>query len=354
MIIIDGAFGEGGGQIVRSALSLSMLTGQAVRIEAIRAGRSKSGLQAQHLTAVRAAAVVCRASLRGDALGSMTLEFVPQTCEISQDYDFDVAEARHGSSAGSVTLVFQTVFLPLALVGGPSRLIIHGGTHVPWSPPVPYLRHVFLPAVWQMGLRAEVTLNRYGWYPAGGGEAEFKISTTSQSPLSTLQLTQRGELRKVWGVAAVSNLPSHIAQRMASRAANILKAGGLRPDKLEAAHVEATGPGVGIFIFAEYEHIAAGFCAYGRKGLPAEKVAEEACDELLAHHHSGAAVDPHLADQLMLPAALARAPSQWTTSRVTRHLLTNAWVARQFVECKIDITGEEGLPGRVIVTPAGE
>jgi RNA 3'-terminal phosphate cyclase (ATP) len=379
MITIDGSYGEGGGQIVRSALALAALSGQELRIEAIRTGRQKPGLQAQHLTAVRAAAAVCGAELRGDALGSMALEFHPGGQPRAGEYLFDVAQARQGGSAGSATLVFQTVFLPLALSGGASHLVIRGGTHVPWSPPLPYLRHVFLPTVWRLGLRAEATLKRYGWYPAGGGEAEYQIANSksanqqisksanqqiskSQTPalgtagasvansdaqVSSFDLTERGELKQVHGLAAVSNLPSHIAQRMANRAANVLKAAHVEPVKVEAAHVEATGPGVGIFLFAEYQHSAAGFCAYGRKGLPAEKVADEACQALLAYHQSEAAADPHLADQLILATAMTASAARWTTSCVTQHLLTNAWVTQQFVPCHIQVTGSLGQAGDV-------
>ncbi|MBN1888082.1 MAG: RNA 3'-terminal phosphate cyclase [Thermoflexales bacterium] len=363
MITIDGSYGEGGGQIIRSALALAALTGQELRIEAIRAGRQKPGLQAQHLTAVRAAAAVCGAELRGDALGSLTLEFHPGGPPQAGEYLFDVAQARQGGSAGSATLVFQTVFLPLALSGEASSLTIRGGTHVPWSPPLPYLRHVFLPMVWRLGLRAEATLKRYGWYPAGGGEAEFRVSgsklqvsasgaqgSDAQSRIAGFDLTERGELKQVQGVAAVSNLPSHIAQRMANRAVNVLKATKVEPVKVEAAHVEADGPGVGIFLFAEYQHGVAGFCAYGRKGLPAEKVADEACQALLAHHQSGAATDPHLADQLILAAVLTAGAAHWTTSCITQHLLTNAWVTQQFIPCHIQVTGGEGQPGDVRLT----
>lgn len=355
MIVIDGSYGEGGGQIVRSALTLAALTGQAVRIEAIRAGRDKPGLQAQHLTAVRATAAICNATVRGDALGSMTLEFIPGGPPQPGEYLFDVAEARQGASAGSVGLVFQTVFLPLALSGGPSRLVIKGGTHVPWSPPLPYIQHVFLPTVWRMGLRAQATLKRHGWYPAGGGEAEFQIADFKHPVLET-QLTQRGDLKKIWGIAAVSNLPSHIAQRMANRAINLLKAANTQCPLLniQPTHVEATGPGVGIFLFADYEHMVGGFCAYGRPGLPAEKVAEQVCHALLAHHQSSGAVDPHLADQLILPAAGLTRSACWTTSCVTKHLLTNVWVAQQFINCTIEIRGQPGQTGEIRVTANDE
>jgi RNA 3'-terminal phosphate cyclase (ATP) len=353
MITIDGSYGEGGGQVLRTSLALAAITGKPLHVYNIRAGRPKPGLQAQHLTSVRAAAEICGAQVEGDQLNSQSLVFRPQYPPQAGEYVFDVTEARRGGSAGATTLVLQTVLLPLALaasdVGGESCLTLRGGTHAPFSPPFPYIRHVFLPTLWKMGLRAEVELNRYGWYPAGGGEMTVKIRANGK--LAPIVLTERGELRKVWGTAAVSNLPSHIAQRMANRTVNVLKDAGITP-RIEAAHVEATGPGVGIFLFAEYEHSVAGFSAYGRKGLPSEQVADMACDDLLAYHRSTAAADPHLADQLVLPAVLAaaRGPSCWTTGRVTQHLLTNVWVAGQFLDVSTQITGQEGEPGEVAIS----
>jgi RNA 3'-terminal phosphate cyclase (ATP) len=201
-----------------------------------------------------------------------------------------------------------------------------------------------------MGVHAQVELQRYGWYPAGGGELQARIQA-QPGRLASITLTKRGELCKLWGIAAVSNLPSHIAQRMASRAGNVLKDLNVQ-SRIEAVHVEATGPGAGVFLFAEYEHSRGGFTAYGRKGLPSEQVAGMACNDLLAHSASGAATDMHLADQLILPAALAEGPSRWTTCRVTRHLLTSAWVVRQFFDSPIDITGNVGEPGEVVVRGA--
>lgn len=353
MITIDGSYGEGGGQVLRTSLALAAITGQSLRLDNIRAGRPKPGLQAQHLTSVRAAAEVCGAQLEGDRLNSQSLVFRPQHPPQAGEYVFDVTEARGSGSAGATTLVLQTVLLPLALAasgtGGESHLTLRGGTHAPFSPPFPYIRHVFLPTLWKMGLRAEVELNRYGWYPAGGGEMTVKIRANGK--LAPIMLAERGELRKVWGVAAVSNLPSHIAQRMANRTVNVLKDAGIMP-RIEAAHVEATGPGAGIFLLAEYEHSTAGFTAYGRKGLPSEQVAGMACDDLLAHHRGNAAADWHLADQLVLPAVLAAAsgPSRWTTGRVTQHLLTNVWAVGQFLNVPIQITGHEGEPGEVVIS----
>jgi RNA 3'-terminal phosphate cyclase (ATP) len=198
-----------------------------------------------------------------------------------------------------------------------------------------------------MGLHAQVELQRYGWYPAGGGELQVRIQAWPGT-FAPITLTERGELRKLWGLAAVSNLPSHIAQRMASRTVNLLKDLDVQ-SRIEAVHVEATGPGAGIFLFAEYQYSLGGFTAYGRKGLPSEQVAGMACNDLLSHDRSGAATDMHLADQLILPAAFAEGQSRWTTCQVTLHLLTNAWVVRQFLDVPITITGNVGESGEVAV-----
>lgn len=348
MVVIDGSYGEGGGQVLRTALALSALTGRAVCIERIRAGRKNPGLQPQHLTAVRAAAAICAAHLEGDELDSQTLTFTPTAPPRPGEYVFDVSEAARGGSAGSVSLILQTVLLPLALAPGLSRLTLRGGTHVPWAPPVSYLEHVFLPAVAQMGVRAQVELVRWGFYPAGGGEIHVQIEG-HLGPLRPIRLTERGELQRVWGIAAVTNLPAHISQRMANRAHNVLAEAGIHA-QIEPRRLQGAGPGAGVFLFAEYTHATAGFTAYGRQGLPAERVAEAACADLLAHHHTGAPADPHLADQLVLPAALAAGESRIVTSRIAQHLLTNLWVVRQFLTRTLRVEGEEGALGALIVT----
>jgi len=239
------------------------------------------------------------------------------------------------------------VLLPLALAEGESHLTLRGGTHVPWAPPLPYLEHVFLPTLAQMGVEASVELTRWGFYPAGGGEVRVRIAGR-KGPLRPIVLTERGELRRVWGTAAVMNLPAHIPQRMTNRARNVLTEAGLKA-QVEPRRLSGPGPGAGIFLFAGYTHAIAGFTAYGRKGLPAERVAEAACQDLLAHHHSGAPADPHLADQLVLPMALAAEESQLVTSRVSQHLLTNVWVVRQFLARELSVEGEPGAPGSLIV-----
>jgi RNA 3'-terminal phosphate cyclase (ATP) len=264
------------------------------------------------------------------------------------EYIFDVTDAAEGGSAGSVGLVLQTVLLPLALADGESWLTLHGGTHVAWAPSASYLEHVFLPTVARMGVGAEIELKQWGFYPVGEGTIHLAVSGREGS-LSPVKLTERGEVKQVWGIAAVTNLPSHIPQRMANRARNVLGEAGLKA-RVEPRRLRGAGPGAGIFLFAEYEHVVAGFTSFGRKGLPAEHVAEAACEDLLDHHRTGAPVDPHLADQLVLPMAVAGGESRLITSEITQHLLTNVWVVQQFLDCSLRVEGEQGEPGALAVS----
>lgn len=348
MLTIDGAFGEGGGQIVRSSLCLAAITGRPVTIFNIRANRKNPGLAAQHLTAVRAAAMICDADLRGDELGSSILTFAPQAAAIPGDYLFDVAEAREGGSAGATSLVLQTVLLPLELAAGPSRVTVLGGTHVAWSPPFHYLRDVFLPALARLGVRAGFELAAWGWYPAGQGEVTLSLpGGDSLSAANWPKSLRRGKLQRITGVAVAANLPAHIAQRIRNRAANLLDAAGL-PHQLEPLRVRSVSPGAGIFLAAEYEHSRAGFSALGAKGKPSEVVAQEAVDALLAFQRSGAAVDAHLADQLLLPLALAGAQTTLAIERVSEHTRTNLAVVEQFLGPVARISGNrlEFMAGR--------
>ncbi len=338
MIQIDGAYGEGGGQVLRTSLSLAIITNQPIRLDRIRAGRQNPGLAAQHLTAVRAAAAICQAEVRGDALGSMTLEFIPGGSAQAGQYRFDVTQAREGGSAGAVTLVLQTILLPLALAAGGSEVILQGGTHVSFSPSLTYIEQVYLPMLSRMGVQAETKLNAWGWYPQGGGEVELRVSGGSK--LSGFNLLNRGDLQQVRGRAVVTQLPSHIPQRMAMRAENLLHQANLRA-VVQPLRERGVAPGAGIFLTAEYENSLAGFGALGRVGLPAEKVAEMACEELLNFHKTVAPVDVHLADQLLLPAALASVESQYRVAEISTHLTTNAWVIEQFRLARVTVDKAE-------------
>jgi RNA 3'-terminal phosphate cyclase (ATP) len=357
-LVIDGSYGEGGGQILRTSLALAAIIGRPLRIEKIRAGRKAPGLAAQHLTAVHAVAAVCHARVRGDALGSQTLVFEPGGAPLANSYLFDVAEEREGGSAGATTLVLHAVLPPLAMLAyapdpsidpalglkGDSAVSIRGGTHVSWSPPFDYARDVWLPTLARMGVRGNLDLLHWGWYPAGQGEIRAGLASLRPGQrLSPLNLVERGALRRVWGRAVAANLPSHIPQRMADRARSLLSAAGIDA-RIDPQRVRAVSAGAGIFLTAEYEHARAGFSALGTKGKASEAVAEEAVAALLAHRDSGAALDEHLADQLMLPMARASGRSSFSTERISRHLTTNAWVVEQFGAAQVSIEG-----GQVII-----
>jgi RNA 3'-terminal phosphate cyclase (ATP) len=338
-LVIDGSHGEGGGQILRTSLSLAAISGRPIQIEKIRAGRKKPGLAAQHLTAVRAAAAVCGARVSGDQLGSQTLTFLPGGPPQAGNYVFDVAEGREGGSAGAATLVLQTVLLPLAMAASDSTLLIRGGTFVAWSPPFDYARDVWLSILGRMGVEATLELVKWGWYPVGQGELWVTINGQgTDRRLSSLSLAERGPLRRVWGRAVAANLPSHIPQRMASRALSLLEDEGVHA-RVDPLRVRAACAGAGIFLGTEYEAVRAGFSTLGAKGKPSEQVAEEAVLALLAHRQSGAALDEHLADQVVLPMALAAGTSSYTVERVSRHLVTNAWVVEQFGLARVAIDG---------------
>jgi len=351
---IDGSHGEGGGQIVRTALSLSVMTGRATKITDIRAGRPNPGLAAQHLTAVQALATLCVAEVHGASLNSTELVFTPQAPVRAGSYRFDVAAARPGGSAGAVTLVLQALMPPLALASGRSRVVLRGGTHMAWSPPFDYLCDVWQPAVRRMGIAADCALTVSGWFPIGQGEVSATIeghSRTGVRPFAPLGLVDRGRLRRVFGRALAANLPAHIPQRMVAQAQTSLAHLQVRLD-LAAVEIHAACAGAGLFLTAEYDALRCGFNALGERGKPAERVAEEACAALMDHHASGAALDAHLADQILVPMAFAAGESRFTVERVTQHLETNAWVIERFDVAHIEIARQPTGTALVTVAPA--
>lgn len=350
MIQIDGSYGEGGGQVIRTALTLAALTGRSVQIDGIRARRPNPGLAAQHLSGVLATAQIVDAEVTDATIGSQTLTFRPQRPPQPGNYRFDVTELAKRGSAGATTLVFQTLWLPLVLSNGSSELHLRGGTHVAWSPPYHYIETVYLSTLARMGLIVQTRLDAWGFYPVGGGAFTATIARDQQP--SPLKLNERGDLQRIWGLAVAAELPAHIAQHMVNRAHNVLKAEGL-PVEITPQRVKSAGPGAGIFLVAEYENAVAGFSSIGAQGKPSEQVADEACRDLLRHHRQGAPVDPHLADQLLLPLALTPGESSFRTSQITQHLLTNAQVIRRFLPVEITINGAESDPGEVrVVVPA--
>ncbi len=247
----------------------------------------------------------------------------------------------HGS-AGAATLIVQAVLWPLLFAETPSEALVCGGTHVPFSPPFHYLAHVAQPAFARFGAGFELGLEAWGWAPQGQGAISLRVRPAAALQGATFTPQPR---EPVEGVAAVTNLPAHIPQRMAARAGNLLAGAGLRPH-IEPRRERAVAPGAGLFLWAP--QVGAG--ALGRPGLAAEKVAETAVAELLAFaDNEGAAVDAHLADQLLLPMALAQGRSGFTTDRLTQHTLTQAELLRRWLDARIDITGAEGQPGSVTV-----
>jgi RNA 3'-terminal phosphate cyclase (ATP) len=348
-LAIDGSHGEGGGQILRSAVKFSAMLGRPIRIENIRAGRKKPGLAAQHITSIRAAGAICGAIVEGDDLGSSTLSFTPGHPVRPGGYEFDVAAAREGGSAGSACLVVQTVLLPLAMVEGESRMTVHGGTHMAWSPPFEYLRNVWLPALRKLGLDADLELRRSGWFPIGQGCIEARIMGRPRM-LTATDLKDRGQLSEITGQAVAANLPAHIPQRMADRASALLADIGV-PVRVEPKRLRAACAGAGIFLAAHYDNVSCGFSALGERGKSSETVAEEAVALLTSHIRSGAALDVHLGDQILVPLAMAAGPSEFSVQEASLHLETNAWLIEQFDMASVAISRAEDGTALVTVTP---
>ncbi|MBN1429756.1 MAG: RNA 3'-phosphate cyclase [Anaerolineae bacterium] len=350
MLEIDGSQGEGGGQVLRTSLALSILTGRAIRIVKVRAGRRNPGLAPQHLACLLAAKEICDAEVEGAAIESTQVTFAPRRSASPGHYIFDVSQMAGRGSAGAVTLLLQAILLPLALTDQPSTLTLRGGTHVAWSPPVHYLQWVLLPTLNRMGLEANIEQLKWGWYPQGGGEIQIIIH--GQADLHGIDLTRRGELTNLEGLAVASNLPSHIPQRIAARVNKLLKSAGL-PATVEPERAAGPSTGAGVFLGVTYANAQAGFSALGRVGKPSEEVAGEAAEALLSYHCQTAALDSYLPDQLLLALALAKGPSTLSTQEITRHTLTNIAVIHHFVERPITVDGGEGQPGSIRVEGDG-
>lgn len=324
MIKIDGSYGEGGGQVIRTSVSLSAITGLPVEIVNVRTGRAKPGLQPQHLAAVVAAAELCGAELEGAGRSSTRFTFTPTHEVRAGEYKFNIG------TAGSAPLVAQTVLIPLALTGLPSSIVILGGTHNPMAPASDYLERVYAPALMEMGVSVRVSAPRAGFYPAGGGRVEFEV--TGGSKLFPARRLHRGALRKLEAIITTSGLPDTLYYR----ARALL---GERCDDIRVLHNEkpSNGPGAAVFVVAEHEGGAAGFTGLGARGKPMETVTQEALSQYELWREGQAAVDEHLADQLVLPALFASGESSWTTPVVSEHLRTVLWVANQFVPIEFEV-----------------
>ncbi len=342
LVAIDGSYGEGGGQILRTALALSAVLKRPLRVDHIRAGRKNPGLQPQHLKGVEALAQLTAGRAEGLKIGSERITFMPQEI-IPGNYRFEVG------TAGSVTLLLQALHLPLCLSTESSRLTLVGGTHVPWSPPFHYLQEVLLPSLRSMGISIGSALERWGWYPRGGGIAHVDIKPASE--LKPITLIDRGPLKRIRGISATSRLPSHVAERQKEYARKRIEK-EFRVDVEIDIHLDvpANGPGSFFFLRAECERAVAGFSSLGERGKRAEDVARQAVDSLKTYIEREGCIDPYLADQLIPFLSLAKGHSSFTTTEITDHLLTNLWIVQHFLGVKILRRGERGEPGRVDIT----
>ena len=329
MLTIDGSQGEGGGQILRTALALSLVSGTPFTIEKIRGGREKPGLLRQHLTAVNAAVAVGEAEAEGATLGSQTLVFRPRAVKPG-DYRFAIG------TAGSTGLVIQTVLPALLIASGPSTLTLEGGTHNPAAPPFDFLERAFLPLVASMGPRVSAVLNCPGFYPAGGGRCTVSILPAAR--LEPLTLLERGAIKRRQARALVARLPRQIADRELAVVRTRL---GWSEDELETVIVDGSAPGPGnvLLLEIESEHLTEIFCGFGEVGTRAESVAEHAAKEARRYLAAGVPVGVHLADQLLVPLALAGGGS-FRTIGLSSHSRTNLDVIRLFLPTRITAKGD--------------
>jgi RNA 3'-terminal phosphate cyclase (ATP) len=340
MLTIDGSQGEGGGQVLRSSLALSLVTGTPFRIINIRAARKKPGLMRQHLTAVRAAADVGGAQLSGAEIASKELTFEPKEIRTGA-YRFNIG------TAGSTTLVLQTVLPALLTAPDASELILEGGTHNMQAPPFDFLEQTFLPLVNRMGPRIAARLERPGFYPAGGGR--IVVSVKPSETLTGFDLLERGGIKRRHARAIVARLPRHIAERELSVIAQEL---GWSEDCLSVEEVPASkGPGNVVMIEIECEHLTEVFTGFGQRGVSAEKVASGVVGEARAYLDCDVPVGRHLADQLLLPLALSTNGGAFRTLEPSRHTQTHVDVVRLFLNVDIAVDHREGSCWQIGVRP---
>ncbi len=346
MLEIDGSVGEGGGQILRTALSLSACFTTPFKIKNIRKNRKKPGLMPQHLAGVRAMAAICGAHVEGASMGSIDLVFQPAKPKPGT-YRFDIG------TAGATSLLLQTLLPPLIVAGAPSSLVLTGGTHVPMSPPFDYIYAVFIPALKKLGVTIGASIESYGFYPKGGGKILVQIRPEyALNQSRNIDFTDPPTVASIRGVSGVGNLPLSIAERQKTAAEHALVSAGLQVS-IETISVASSGPGTFIFLKPEGDSSLAGFSSVGERGKRAEKVGGEAAGALLEYSAAHACLDPHLGDQIALYLAMVPGVSLFATSRITQHLLTNLWVIQRFLGISYTVDGKPGEPGRVTISGPG-
>jgi len=339
MLDIDGAHGEGGGQLIRNAVALSAITGTPIRVANVRANREKAGLAPQHLAGVRAIAMLCDATCEGLELRATAFTFAPRALR-GGTFRCDVG------TAGSVTLVLQALLPVMLCAPAQVRVAVVGGTDVRAAPPLDYFRRVLLALLQRMGVEAECSVGRRGYYPRGGGEVEITVAPARPRPLV---LETPGRLLHVGGVAHVANLPAHVADRMRAAAAAPLAAHRAQIDATVLREDEAVGQGGAVVVWAKTERALLGAGRVAERGVRAESLGAAAGDELAADLAAGAALDVHAADQLLVYLALAGGGA-FTTRAISRHAETAMWLIAQFLPVSFDVSRAGGL-ARVAVAP---
>ncbi len=324
MIQIDASQGEGGGQILRTALALSIITQQAVKLKNIRAKRSKPGLMRQHLTCVKAAQAISNAQVSGDSLGSTELSFTPQAMQAG-DYAFAIG------TAGSCALVLQTILWPLLFADGASTVSIEGGTHVPMSPSFEFLEYSFLPAIQKMQVDAEFELLKHGFYPGGGGKLRASIKPWREK--SALDLQERGERISQHGLCLIANLDHIVAAIQLKEVQRYLNWN--EEDLIHQGLRNSHGVGNALLLNVQSSQHTEIVTSYGDKSRSSGQVAQQACDEMKHYLASQAAVGEHMADQLLIPLALAG--GVFTTNVISEHFKTNCNIIQAFLNVNFEI-----------------
>ncbi len=348
LVEIDGSMGEGGGQILRYSLSLSALTLKPVRIYNIRAKRSNPGLRPQHLTAVKALAEITDAHVEGARVGSMEIYFEPRTRKPGH-YVFNIG------TAGSISLVIQAILPTLFYSGGVTRVEIIGGTDVSWSPPIDYMRFVFLHNLGFFGLKASIQVLRRGHYPRGGGRVILEVYPV-RDYIESINVVERGGIESIRGISHAVKLPRHVAERQARSAIEYIRGKlGIEPvieiESYPPDRDPHLGPGSGILLYAETRSGSRiGSDSLGARGKPAEKVGREAAEKLVEELSTNMAFDRHMGDMLIPYMFLARGKSIVGVSTITLHTLTAIEVTKKFIpEAHVEIQGREGGLGKIIV-----
>jgi RNA 3'-phosphate cyclase len=350
MIEIDGSYGEGGGQILRTAVSLSALTMKPIRVINIRAGRPKPGLKRQHIAGIELTGLLVGATIRGLDIGSTTVEFVPRERQ-SGTFNYDVG------TAGSISLVLQAVLPPAVLSSEPVVLHLRGGTDVKWSPPVDYITNVFVPTVERMGPSIKIDQKRRGHYPRGGGMVSCEVVPASE--IRPEDFVTFGQLRSVKGISHCVRLPGHIANRQALSASDVIQDDlGVESDILRESYSKGDdphlGPGSGIVVWAEDEHgIRLGSDMLGERGKSAESVGNSAGTHLVREVSSGMAVDSHLCDMLVPYLAIASGTSKIGVTDITSHLTTNIWAIEHVLGAQLELQKGPDRSGLLTVEGVG-